>query len=156
MLTWCRKSLLTTNNSVTEFQYRQIDVFNLSPATDIRPQDLSTVTTSPTSGILISGVTPAEYCPFLNFNNNAQLARFGLRNGGADDLRVLNEKWEGLEVLPLDSGNPQEYLVLAVSDNDFITQDGHIATGNLTYKDESGLDMDSQALLFKVTLTGKA
>lgn len=150
------RNLADSLSSVTQSQYRQIDVFDLSSATNIHPQNLFSITTSPTSGILIPSITPARYCPFLNFNDNTQLARFGLRNGGVDDLHVLNEKWEGLALLPLDSEYGQEYLVLAVSDNDFITQDGHIATGNLTYKDESGLNMDSQALLFKVKLPSKA
>lgn len=94
----------------------------------------------------------------MNFNDNTQLARFGLHNGGADDQNLLNSKWESIAILPLDSkdGKDNEYLVLSVSDNDFITQDGHIATGGFTYKDGSGLNQDNQALLFKVKLPRKA
>ena len=148
----------TTIYSLTESKYRQIDVFDLSSATNILPKDLFSITTSPTSGTLISGINPAKYCPFLNFNDNAQLARFGLHNGGGDDQNLLNSKWESIAVLPLDSedGKDDEYLVLSVSDNDFITQDGRITTGGFTYKDASGLNLDNQALLFKVKLPRKA
>ena len=90
----------------------------------------------------------------MNFNDNTQLARFGLHNGGIDDQHLLNSKWESIALLPLDSKD--EYLVLSVTDNDFITQDGHIATGGITYKDASGLNQDNQALLFKVKLPSKA
>jgi len=45
-----------------------------------------------------------------------------------------------------------EFWVLAASDNDFITQNGFYNFGKDSYKDASGLDLDSQALVFRVTL----
>lgn len=138
----------------TESVYRHLDIFDTSPATDILPQRLTSITTSPTSGTLLPALTPAQYCPFLDFNVNSELNKFGLHNGGADDAGLLNEKWESIAMMPLDGvdGDDDEWLVLALSDNDFVTQDGYIATGGVRYSDASGAEFDSQALVFRVKL----
>lgn len=54
--------------------------------------------------------------------------------------------------MPVDGkdGDDDEWLVLAISDNDFITQDGYISSGGIRYVDGSGLSLDTQALLFHV------
>lgn len=115
----------------TESNYRQIDVLNLAGATDIKgtifdAQATSAITTSSDSGVLKPGITPATYCPFVNMNDNTQLGKFGLHNGGAQNAGLLNEKWEGLAMLPVDGANGDDdwWYVIAVSDNDFITQNG--------------------------------
>lgn len=139
---------------LTTSQYRQIDVVDIRKASDIKPRKLQTVTTSPTSGTLLSSITPAMYCPFLNFNVDSELSKFGLRNGGADDENCLNEKWESIAMMPVDGndGDDDEWWVLSISDNDFITQDGYISTGDIRYVDGSGKNFDNQALLFRVKL----
>ena len=106
--------------------YRHIDIFDLgAPATNIKSASNDAVNGSiaSSSGDLNSGITAAEYCPWLDFNINSQLGRFGLHNGGAQDAGLLNEKWESLAVVPVD-GKDGEYFVFSFSDNDFITQDG--------------------------------
>lgn len=61
---------------------------------------------------------------------NSQLNRFGLHNGGDQDAGLLNEKWEGLALVPVNNDlekkrdDKDEYFLFVVSDNDFITQDG--------------------------------
>ncbi|KAF8424855.1 esterase-like activity of phytase-domain-containing protein [Tirmania nivea] len=139
---------------LTTSQYRQIDVFDISSASDIKPRNLQTITTSPTSGTLLSNITSAEYCSFMSFNVDSELSKFGLRNGGADDEHCLNEKWESIAMMPVDGkdGDDDEWWVLSLSDNDFITQDGYIATGGTRYAEGSGLNLENQALLFRVTL----
>lgn len=84
------------------------------------------------SGVLKSEITPATYCPFININNNDELAKFGLHNGGDQDSGLLNEKWEGLAIVPVDGkdGDDDWWYVIAVSDNDFITQNGKSAFEN--------------------------
>lgn len=37
-------------------------------------------------------------------------------------------------------------------DNDFITQDGYLESGEFKYSDESGFTLDNQALVFKIHL----
>lgn len=101
-------------------------------------------------GVLNPGITPATYCPFIDFNINAQLNRFGAHNGGVQDAGLLTEKWEGLAILPAEKHG--EYYLLTLNDNDFITQNGYIKNGTIQYQDESGFDLDTQALIFKVTL----
>ena len=93
---------------------------------------------------------PATLCSFVDFNINSQLNRFGAHNGGAQDAGLLNEKWESLALMPAEK--PDEYYLFAVSDNDFITQDGYMNGGQLPYSDATGFNLDNQALIFKVTL----
>ncbi|KAK6071331.1 hypothetical protein SCUP515_07942 [Seiridium cupressi] len=135
--------------------YRQIDVFDISDATDIKGDayDCQTCAAADDDGVLADGIDVAEYCGFLDFNVNSQLGRFGLHNGGAQDAQLLNEKWESIAVVPANPNNPDdEYFVFSLSDNDFITQNGFLNGGQFTYADSSGYNLDSQALVFKVSI----
>ncbi|KAI0163194.1 3-phytase [Pestalotiopsis sp. NC0098] len=138
----------------SESVYRQIDVFDVANATDIRAYDCANCSVAdPDTGILVDGVTAATYCEFLDFNVNSQLGRFGLHNGGDQDAQLLNEKWESIAVVPVNPEDPDdEYFIFSLSDNDFITQNGFLNDGNFTYADSSGYNLDSQALVFKVTI----
>jgi hypothetical protein len=154
----------------TESLYRRVDVFDIASATDIKgPEndDSPTGAIADSQGVLKPGIIPAEYCTFLDFNVNPELAKFGLHNGGAQDEFLLNEKWEALALVPVEpeggkggskKGNGkgkkgEEYFLFAFSDNDFITQNGFANFGELPYSDGSGFNLDSQALVFRVTLS---
>lgn len=109
--------------------YRQADVFSVldkkANATDLKGlnnYDTATGAIASSEGVLNPGITPAEYCPFLDFNINSELGKFRLHNGGAQDQWLLNEKWESLALVP--AGGRGEYFLISFSDNDFITQDG--------------------------------
>lgn len=114
--------------------YRNADVFDISLATNIKSgeNDAASGAIATSKGVLNAGITPATYCPWLSYNNNDQLARFGAHNGGAQDASLLNEKWESLALIPVDKkfktegkkGEGEEYYLISVSDNDFITQNG--------------------------------
>ncbi|KAL3492568.1 esterase-like activity of phytase-domain-containing protein [Aspergillus germanicus] len=139
--------------------YRQVDIFSISSeTTDLKGEKYDSVGGSigDSKGNLNSDITPAEYCPFLDFNVNSELAKFGLHNGGEQDAGLLNEKWEALVLVPVEPDTPRkkgekkEYFLFTFSDNDFITQDGAMNFGKLPYSDESGFDLDSQALVFRV------
>ncbi|KAL8994279.1 MAG: hypothetical protein Q9169_005695 [Polycauliona sp. 2 TL-2023] len=139
----------------TESRYRHIDIFDTSSATDIAApayDDAPDGSIASAKGELKEGITAATYCSFLDFNVNSELGKFGLHNGGAQDKGLLNEKWESIAMVPVDGkqGKDGEYFVFSVSDNDFITQDGYLNGGNYRYKDESGFDLDNQALVFRV------
>ncbi|KAF7717010.1 Uncharacterized protein PECH_003175 [Penicillium ucsense] len=143
--------------------YRQADIFsvlNNASVTDFKGQsdyDSATGAIASTKGILKAGINPAEYCSFLDFNVTSELAKFGLHNGGPQDQYLLNEKWESLAVVPVHPSKngrrkqgEQEYFLFSLSDNDFITQNGRLNSGKLSYKDASGYNVDTQALVFKI------
>lgn len=81
-------------------------------------------------GVLNEKIVPATVCSFLDFNINSQLNRFGMHNGGSQDRKLLNEKWEGIALVPVDrkdrtgKSHGDEYFLFASSDNDFVTQNG--------------------------------
>ncbi|KAI1387583.1 esterase-like activity of phytase-domain-containing protein [Hypoxylon trugodes] len=138
--------------------YRQIDVFDITGATDIKANgDYDCVgcnIAKPKKGELKDDITPATYCSFLDFNVNSQLNRFGIHNGGDQDSALLNEKWESLGLVPVNPDSPDgEYYVFSLSDNDFITQNGFMNGGKFPYTDDSGYNLDSQALVFKIRIS---
>nr|XP_023908600.1 uncharacterized secreted protein ARB_04696-like [Quercus suber]POF15537.1 putative secreted protein [Quercus suber] len=150
--------------STTQSIYRHADVFDITNATNVKGAAADAFTGSvadASSGKLNKTITPATYCQWLDFNVNAQLNRFGVHNGGASDQYLLNEKWESLALVPVNTdgcsdGDPSEYYLFSFSDNDFITQNGFMNSGNLPYADSSGYNLDNQALVFKVKLPSGA
>ncbi|RDW86748.1 esterase-like/phytase family protein [Aspergillus mulundensis] len=176
-----RDSGFGAGSSDTLSVYRQVDIFSISNATtNLKGDEYDSPAGSIASskGKLDSDITPAEYCPFLDFNVDSELAKFGLHNGGEQDSGLLNEKWESLVLVPVEPEERSkegraEYFLFTFSDNDFITQDGeHPSTpqqgflglldvltpkpvgamnfGRLPYADESGFNLNSQALVFRV------
>jgi hypothetical protein len=140
---------------ITTSIYRHIDIFNIDLATDIKGKyDCSTCAIASPAGVLNTAIAPAEYCPFINFNDNSQLGRFGLHNGGDQNAALLNEKWESIALAPVDGedGDDDQWFVFSLSDNDFITQKGYENFGKFPYADASGYTLDNQALVFKITL----
>ena len=142
--------------------YRQADVFDISRATDIKGSKYdgaATAAIADATGTLKPGIRPVQYCPFLDFNINSELGKFGVYNGGAQGNGLLNEKWESLAFLPIDRprkgkgrGKGKDYLLFAFNDNDFITQNGFTNFGELTYKDKSGFSLNTQVLVFHVSV----
>jgi hypothetical protein len=112
--------------------YRNADVIDISKATNIVGRyDGFNGSIASRDGVLKSEITPAEYCPWLSYNVNTQLNRFGVRNGGVQDQNLLNEKWESFALLEADDDDVKEkkddgkdYYLISFSDNDFITQNG--------------------------------
>jgi len=138
--------------------YRGVDLIDISGATNIANGATGTnydVPQNPVApnGVLNPAIIPAAYQPFIDINDATQLAKFGLHNGAPNDNNNLVEKWEGLAVLPaFDKQNPNDYFLVVASDNDFITQDGHMQ-GN-AYSDASGINNDTLMLVYRVTLPG--
>ncbi|KAI9894491.1 MAG: hypothetical protein M1814_003249 [Vezdaea aestivalis] len=136
--------------------YRHADIFDITGATDIKSaaNDAATGSVVSSTGVLNAAVKPATYCSFIDYNDNTQLGRFGVRNGGAQDEKLLNEKWESLGIVPVDGkiGDDDEWFLFSISDNDFVTQNGYTKFGEITYQDKSGFNLDSQILVFKIKL----
>jgi hypothetical protein len=134
-------------------QYRHVDVFDITNATNIAGKsDCTTCSIASSKGVLAKNVTAATYCSWLDFNVNSQLNRFGVHNGGAQDAALLNEKWESLALAPVSGSLTNEYYLFSFSDNDFITQDGYLKGGQFQYSDSTGYNVDNQVLVFKVQL----
>jgi hypothetical protein len=88
-----------------------------------------------------------------------------VHNGAPVDFGLLNEKWEALALVPvIKEGKSKgkgcggkggdEYFLITLSDNDFITNDGYTDFGKIHFVDDSATVpfLNSQALVFKVTL----
>jgi hypothetical protein len=131
--------------------YRSVDLIDIAHATNIAGQFDGVGAAVAPNGVLNGAITPATYQKFLDINDNAQLNRFGLHNGAPADSNDLYEKWESLAVVPVgDREAPHDYFLFVGSDNDFITQDGHMA--GQSYQDASGANVDTLVLVYRVTL----
>lgn len=118
----------------SESIYRNADVIDISKATNILGKyDGFNGSIASRDGVLKSEIKPAEYCPWLSYNVNSQLNRFGLHNGGAQDQNLLNEKWESFALIEADNDDDKnskdkddgkDYYLISFSDNDFVTQNG--------------------------------
>jgi hypothetical protein len=127
---------------------RRVDVIDPSAATNIL--GLAVESTIAPGGVLDASITPAQYAPWLDINDNVQLARFGLVNGKVPGLDNLSEKWEGLALLPaLDPSRPNDYFLFVANDNDFATTDGFQA--GAAYDD--GKDVDTMFLAYRVSVS---
>jgi hypothetical protein len=130
-----------------ESKLRRVDVIDISDATNLLGESFESVIAP--GGVLNPAITPAQYVPFLDINDNAQLARFGMVNGVVPGLDNLSEKWEGLVLLPtLEEGRPNDYFLFVANDNDFATTDG-FQVGS-AYND--GKDIDTMFLAYRVTI----
>lgn len=128
--------------------YRKIELIDTRGATDIAGKyDDMTGSIAP-RGVLRDGIVPVAMTDFVDLNDNAQLNRFGLHNGEPADSHDLYEKWESLALVP--TGKPGEHILLVGSDNDFITQHGHMAGRD--YKDAALAEVDTLIMAWRVSL----
>ncbi len=134
-------------------QYRRIDLLSLTGATNIAGTSYDGPTPVAPKGVLAAGVTPARLAGFIDLNDASELARFGLHNGAPNNRNNLSEKWEAIAVAStLDPQAPDDFFLFVANDNDFITQNG-FQVGEI-YHDESGAEVDTMFLVFRVTLPG--
>jgi hypothetical protein len=131
--------------------YRKIDILDLRDATNIAGTDFDGTKPVAPKGVLDPAVKPASLSPFIDINDNEQLNRFNLRNGAPNDSNNLSEKWEAMGLVSvMDAATPDDYLLLVVNDNDFITKNGFQV--GAAY--EAGADVDTMILAYRVTLPG--
>jgi hypothetical protein len=133
--------------------YRSIDIVDVSAATDIAGTDFDGVKPVAPKGVVDPSVKPATLTQFIDINDSADLARFGLHNGAPNDRNNLSEKWEAMGIAKvLDPNLPNDYFLFVANDNDFLTQDGfQVGTA---YKGDGGADVDTMFQVFQVTLPG--
>ncbi|KAF6759459.1 esterase-like activity of phytase-domain-containing protein [Ephemerocybe angulata] len=134
--------------------YKQIDLFSVNGATNIAGSkyDDPSNPVAP-GGKLVDDVVPAEYTSFVDMIDKKSLKKLGLHNGSPDDETLIASRWEGLAIAPVcDAENQDDYFVFAIADNNFSTTDGII--GGVPYN--QGLDVDSQFLVYRLTLPSLA
>ncbi|WP_414091091.1 esterase-like activity of phytase family protein [Rhizobium sp. BR 314] len=135
--------------------YRSIVAVDVSAATDIAGGKFDGDTAVAPKGVLDPSVKPAVLSQFIDINDAADLARFGLHNGAPNDRNNLSEKWEAMSLASVqDPKLPDDYFLFVANDNDFITQDGFQV--GAAYKDDSGADVDTMFQVFQVTIPGLA
>jgi hypothetical protein len=132
-------------------RYRNIEILDTSKATNIANTKYDDDVPVAPGGKLESSVVPATLTPFIDINDNTQLNRFGLHNGEPNDRNNLSEKWEGMTIVSaLDPDNPRDVFLFVTNDNDYITQNG--SQVGASYKDQSGTDVDTMILVYRLTL----
>ena len=132
-------------------RYRRIELIDTSAATNIGGTRYDGLEPVAPKGRRVGGIVPAAGETFIDLNDNAELARFGLHNGPPQDRNDLGEKWESMGLVPaLDPDRPRDYFLFVANDNDFITQRGFHA--GAPYSDASGVELDTMFLVFRVTL----
>lgn len=131
--------------------YRRIDIVDISKATNIAGTDFDKTRSIAPKGVLDPSIVPATLTGFVDLNDNAELNRFGLHNGAPNDTNNLSEKWEAVSLVSaLDPAAPQDFFMFVANDNDFMTQDGFQV--GAPYKDESGANIDTVFLVYRVTI----
>lgn len=143
--------------------FKDVDLISTKGATNIAntPFDTPAVPVAP-KGVLNPTVTPCQYAAFISLIDSTQLAKFGLHIGGAFDNNLIASKLESLAVANIPKSSNQ--LLFVVSDNDFITANGHQAaqdaSGNYvlqSYSDAYAVqhgDGNTQVFIYNVTLPG--
>ncbi len=131
--------------------YRKIDVIDIAGATNIAGTDFDKAKPVAPKGVLDPAVKPAKLSAFIDINDNAQLNRYGLRNGEPNDAKNLSEKWESMALASvLDPARPQDFFLFVGNDNDFRTTEGFQV--GAAYKDEEGADVPTTFLVYRVAL----
>jgi hypothetical protein len=133
--------------------YRKVLVYDIANATNIAGTNYdSPATPLAPGGVLAAGVVPATRTEWIDMNDPAQLAKFGLKNGPTDDTNNLSEKWEALALVPaLDPAAPDDWFLFIGNDNDFLTTQGF--QDGAAYA--ATVDNDSMVLVYRITLPSR-
>ncbi|KAG6835224.1 hypothetical protein H0H93_003767, partial [Arthromyces matolae] len=133
-------------------KYKRADLFSISGATDIH----GTTYDDPANPIADNGklnkdIIPATYVTFVDFAEANGLASYLLLPDDPADATLIDAKWESLMLMPAyDSAYPDDFFLFTVADNDFLTTQG-VSVGE-SYN--AGIDVDTQFMVFRVTLPG--
>ncbi|ODQ49356.1 hypothetical protein PICMEDRAFT_14824 [Pichia membranifaciens NRRL Y-2026] len=134
----------------TKAIFKHVDFWSLTDAENIVGKyDDAGAQIATGKGVLNSDITPATHYSFIDLLDDTELAKFNVHNGGADDDHLINEKWEGMTLIPVQC-TTDEYFLLLISDNDYKTTDGFLNYGKITF--DSGIDVDTQTLMFHIKL----
>lgn len=150
----------------TKSAYKSADLFSIKGATNIantKYDDPANPITTNKGAALNSDITPVQYQQFVSLIDSTNLAKFGLHNDGAIDRNLIASKLESLAVA--NAAESGDQFLFVVSDNDFITADGHQAAQQSNgkyvvepYADDyavtNKVDGDTQVFIYRVSLPG--
>lgn len=129
--------------------YRSIDFVDLSQASNLVGTAYDGATAVAPRGVLAASVTPVTVSRFVDINNSAQLAKYGLHNGAPNNTTNLSEKWEAMGLLPaLDPAAPDDFFLFVGNDNDFMTTNGYQVGGAYN----AGANVDTMLIAYRLTL----
>jgi hypothetical protein len=112
---------LNTGNPPAPTVLKSVRVVDFSSATNIRDDyDAAGDAISP-GGVLRAGIVPAASEEVINMLNPADLAKFGFNtNNAAPTSTTINEKWEGMSLVPdLSTPEANDFFLFVGNDNDF-------------------------------------
>jgi hypothetical protein len=142
-----------TNNPMS--RYRRIELLDFDGAKKITGSEYEGTKPLTPGGTLDPSIAPGKLVSFIDLNDAEELKRFGLHNREPNDRNNLSEKWESIGLVSvLDPAHPDDFFLFVGNDNDFITQRGFQAGAK--YQDESGVEVDTMFLVYRVTLPGFA
>ncbi|KAJ5553654.1 hypothetical protein N7494_003032 [Penicillium frequentans] len=127
----------------SESRYRHVDVISTVRSKDIAHSKWDSINGSIASakGVLDPDILTATYCPFLDFNLDSELRKFGLHNGGSQDKSLLNER----KKVRFDISTT------LTSCNLISATTGHQNFGRFRFSDGSGDNIDTQVLAFRMS-----
>lgn len=133
--------------------YRKVLVYDIANATNLAGGVYDSLATPlAPNGVLAAGVVPATRTEWIDLNDPAQLAKFGLKNGPTDDTNNLSEKWEALALVPaLDPAAPDDWFLFIGNDNDFLTTQGFQVGAAYA----ATVDNDNMILVYRLTLPSR-
>jgi hypothetical protein len=109
------------SGSVTPITFKSVQLVDFASATNILDTyDAEGNAVSP-AGVLAPGVNAAASAEVINMLNPTDLAKFGLNtNTAAPDANTLNEKMEGMALVPdLSTTQGNDFFLFVANDNDF-------------------------------------
>ncbi len=146
--------------STAPIVFKSVQLVDFASATNILgTYDAEGAAVSP-AGVLAPGVNAAAAAEIINMLEPTDLAKFGLnKNTVAPDANTLNEKMEGMALVP-DLSTPQanDFFLFLANDNDFQSSNVKMidATGNLvSYGDgrlNAGITNDAMFYAYRVTI----
>ncbi len=140
--------------STAQSLYHRVLIYEVASASNLAGTIYDNAgTPAAPKGVLPASIVPATSAVFIDLNEAAQLSKFSLNNGPADNANTLSDKWESLALAPaLDPAAPDDFFLLIGNDNDYSTTDGRQDSTNF----KADQNIDTMILAYRVTLPGVA
>jgi hypothetical protein len=154
---------INTGNPPAPTVLKSVRIVDFASATNILGSyDGEGAAISP-GGVLNPAIVPAASEAVVNMLAPADLAKFGFNtNNSAPDSNTINEKWEGMALVPdLSTPAPDDFFLFIANDNDFQSSNALMidGSGNLTSQGDARsnagngpITNDATFLAYRVTI----